>query len=121
MRRTERAIHMNTNQARAYEEIETATADWLNKDREGEKTRPETSTPDAWSEERDETGGVIRLRLNLRDRQAPGAEAADETKRKRPRRATQPEKDQTPPPRPRIVWRREDENETRPPPAIIME
>jgi hypothetical protein len=113
---------MNTNQARAYEEIETATADWLNKTCALETTTAEPSIQDTWTKETSETGGVIRLRLNLRDRQAPGAAAADETGRKRGKRQPSPsEKDQTPPPRPRIVWRREDENETRPPPAIIME
>ncbi|MEP7210405.1 MAG: hypothetical protein ABI740_06180 [Alphaproteobacteria bacterium] len=113
---------MNTNQARAYEEIDAANADWLNKDYERDNARLAPSTPDAWSRERSQTGGVIRLRLNLRDRTAPGAEAAEDAGRKRSKRTpAQTEKDQTPPPRPRIVWRREDENETRPPPAIIME
>jgi hypothetical protein len=117
---------MTTNQARAYAEIETANTDWLNRDYELESAIPEPTLRDTWTRETgeadSEAGGVIRLRLNLRDRQASGIGAADETGRKRGKRSPAPtEKDQTPPPRPRIVWRREDENETRPAPSIIME
>lgn len=101
---------MNGNEARAYAEIGTAN---------GGDGR-EAPTPDIWERETDEAHGIVRLRLRVRGgTAADGAGAAGRKRGKRP--PVGAGQDRAPPPRPRIVWRREDEAETRPPPEIVME
>ena len=110
---------MSGNEARVYEANQGAENSWISGG-----ARAETPAPENWEREADDTDGVIRLRLCLRDRTPPGSDAGriEAAGRKRGKRApSDAGQDRTPPPRPRIVWRREDEGETRPPPAIIME
>ena len=114
---------MSGNEARVYEGNEMAVGGWMDGAIIQEAPTSERA-PDIGGQVQDEAESVIRLRLCLRARSLPGPytgkiEAAGRKRGKR----TPPEaaQDRSPPPRPRIVWRREDEAETRPPPAIIME
>jgi hypothetical protein len=110
---------MSGNEARVYEANDGSENSWING-----ANLEEAPAQERWEREADDAHGVIRLRLCLRDRTPPGSNAGgpDAAGRKRGKRTpSDAGQDRTPPPRPRIVWRREDEGETRPPPAIIME
>ena len=110
---------MSGNEARVYEANDAAINGWMD-----DAIVQKIPVQEAGEQESEETHGLIRLRLCLRDRALAGSrvDKIEGASRKRGKRSL-PEagQDRPPPPRPRIVWRREDEAETRPPPAIIME